>query len=237
MRAGIDTALYPYPGGPREPYTMLFLGSFRHTPNQVALDWFGNAVLPLIVAKLPRARLLVAGSDPPQRHAFHDPSNAIDLLGFVEDIQPLFSACALFVCPIRSGSGVRVKLLEAFANGIPVVSTRLGAEGLARADGEFCGLADDAESFAARAVELLQDSARASAMAARARKEVEDNWDMPVITRKLVCAIPGHPERQAACQRTLKPAYIGIYSQWGPHRPPMPGRLLARTNRCRKRSS
>ena len=94
---------------------MLFLGSFRHTPNQVALEWFARIVLPLIVGKLPYARLLVAGSDPPPRHAFADPAGAIELLGFVEDIQPLFSSCALFVCPIRSGSGVRVKLLEAFA--------------------------------------------------------------------------------------------------------------------------
>jgi glycosyltransferase involved in cell wall biosynthesis len=186
MRAGIDTGLYAFPGGPRNPYTMLFLGSFRHTPNQVALDWFARSVLPLIVKALPQTRLLVAGSDPPPRHAFADPANAIDLLGFVDDIQPLFASCALFVCPIRSGSGVRVKLLEAFASGIPVVSTYLGAEGLARVDGEFCSLADDAEGFAAKAIQLLKDSEIAGQMAARARTEVETNWDMAVITKKLV---------------------------------------------------
>jgi glycosyltransferase involved in cell wall biosynthesis len=186
LRAGIETSHYPYPGGPRDPYTMLFLGSFRHSPNQVALDWFARYVLPLIVEKIPRARLLVAGSDPPPRHAFPDPANAIDLMGFLPDIQPLFSRCAVFVCPIRSGSGVRVKLLEAFASGIPVVSTRLGAEGLAREDGEFCALADDAPAFAASVVALLQDADLAARMAARAREEVENNWDMEVITRRLV---------------------------------------------------
>jgi GT2 family glycosyltransferase/glycosyltransferase involved in cell wall biosynthesis len=186
VRAGIDTALYPFPGGPRKPYTMLFLGSFRHTPNQVALEWFRRSVLPLIVKALPQARLLVAGSDPPPRHAFIDPASAIDLLGFVEDIQPLFSACALFVCPILSGSGVRVKLLEAFASGIPVVSTYLGAEGLARVDGEFCSLADDPETFAAKTIQLLQDSEAAAQMAERARAEVEANWDMAVVTQRLV---------------------------------------------------
>jgi GT2 family glycosyltransferase/glycosyltransferase involved in cell wall biosynthesis len=186
MRAGIDSGIYPFPGGPREPYTMLFLGSFRHTPNQVALDWFARFVLPLIVAKLPRARLLVAGSDPPARHTFADPANAIDLLGFVEDIQPLFSSTALFVCPIRSGSGVRVKLLEAFASGIPVVSTTLGAEGLARVDGEFCALADDAAGFAEKTIRLLKDSELAGEMARRARAEVVENWDMAVITQRLV---------------------------------------------------
>ncbi|HWE51624.1 MAG TPA: glycosyltransferase [Bryobacteraceae bacterium] len=186
MRAGIDAGRYPFPGGPRVPYTMLFLGSFRHTPNQVALEWFGRSVLPLIVKALPQARLLVAGSDLPPRHAFSDPANAIELLGFVNDIQPLFSTCALFVCPIRSGSGVRVKLLEAFASGIPVVSTYIGAEGLARVDGEFCSLADDPEGFATKAIQLLEDSEAAAQLAERARTEVEANWDMAVITRRLV---------------------------------------------------
>jgi GT2 family glycosyltransferase len=186
MRAGIDTRAYSFPGGPRQPGTMLFLGSFRHTPNQVALEWFARFVLPLIVAKLPHARLLVAGSDPPARHTLSDPANAVELLGFVEDIQPLLSSCSVFVCPIRSGSGVRVKLLEAFATGIPVVSTTIGAEGLARVDGEFCALADDAPGFAAKVVQLLENCQLAHEMAARARQEVERNWDMEVVTRRLV---------------------------------------------------
>ncbi len=186
MRAGVDSSLYAYPGGPRTPRTMLFLGSFRHTPNQVALDWFTREVLPLVLTKIPDARLLVAGSDPPPRHAFHDPANAIDLLGFVDDIQPLFATSAIFICPIRSGSGVRVKLLEAFASGIPVVSTTLGAEGLARVDGEFCALADEPRAFADSVIRLLEDSAFATALAARARHEVETNWDMTVTTGRLV---------------------------------------------------
>jgi GT2 family glycosyltransferase/glycosyltransferase involved in cell wall biosynthesis len=185
LRAGIDSTAYAYPGGPREPFTMLFLGSFRHVPNQVALEWFTRHVLPMVLEQIPQAKLLVAGSDPPPRHGFPGPESAVELLGFVEDIQPLFSSCALFICPIRSGSGVRVKLLEAFATGIPVVSTYLGAEGLARTDGDFCGLADDEAGFANRIVRMLQDSALAGAMADRARREVEVNWDMATITRRL----------------------------------------------------
>jgi glycosyltransferase involved in cell wall biosynthesis len=81
---------------------------------------------------------------------------------------------------------VRVKLLEAFAAGIPVVSTKVGAEGLAVNDGEFCALADDPAAFAERVVQLLRDPERAAAMAERARAEVQANWDMGAITRKLV---------------------------------------------------
>ena len=108
------------------------------------------------------------------------------MLGFVESIQPLFSECAVFVCPIRSGSGVRVKLLEAFSSGIPVVSTFVGAEGFAQNNGEVCFLADDPTEFAARTTQLLKDPSMGEQMAVKARREVEANWDMPVITERLV---------------------------------------------------
>ena len=186
LRAGIASQQYEYPGGPRAPLTMLFLGSFRHMPNQIALEWFTREVLPLIVARSPGAKLLVAGSDPLPAHAYHDPLNAITMLGFVEDLNSVFAHNAVFICPIRSGSGVRVKLLEAFASGIPVVSTYIGAEGLARVDGEFCGLSDDPHGFAERVLQLFEDPSAGLAMAARARAEVEANWDMPVITARLL---------------------------------------------------
>ena len=155
FRAGIDHfAFTTFSCGGREPFTMLFLGSFRHLPNQEALHWFVKSVFPRVRAKEPRARLIVIGSDPPPRHSLPH-AEAIELAGFVEDVREPLGRYAVFVCPILSGSGVRVKLLEAFAAGIPVVSTRLGAEGLAAEDGEICALADDPESFAACVVELL----------------------------------------------------------------------------------
>ena len=120
------------------------------------MQWFVGNVLPLVLAEEPRARLVVVGSDPPPPHSLH-PAEAIDLIGFVEDIREPLDRYAVFVCPILSGSGVRVKLLEAFSAGIPVISTRLGAEGLADKDGELCALADDAPAFARRVLDLLRD--------------------------------------------------------------------------------
>ena len=112
--------------------------------------------------------------------------NKIDLIGFVDDVREPLKRYALFVCPILSGSGVRVKLLEAFAAGIPVVSTRLGAEGLADKDGDLCALADDAPSFAEHIVKLLRDPKTAAQMAERARAEVVAKRDMRVMTEQLV---------------------------------------------------
>ena len=186
LRAGIDTSRYQFRPAGREPMTMLFVGSFRHEPNRVAVEWFVREVLPLVLQRQPRARLVLVGSDSPAAHTFADFAGAIEMVGFVEDVRDPLARYSLFVCPILSGSGVRVKLLEAFAAGIPVVSTSVGAEGLARKDGQFCALADRPQEFADRVVELLENPKEAAALASRARAEVEANWDMANITARLV---------------------------------------------------
>ena len=185
LRAGIDTARYDFRTTGREPETMLFLGSFRHLPNKEALEWFTRKVLPQVVKMRPRARLIVIGSDPPPKHSLPELPNAIELHGFVEDVRKPLAEYAVFICPILSGSGVRVKLLEAFAAGIPVVSTTIGAEGLADLDGGICDLADEPADFAAKIVTLFDHPEKAEAMAGRARQHVLKNRDMRTITAQL----------------------------------------------------
>ena len=179
--------------------TMLFVGSFRHDPNRIAVDWFVRDVLPHILRQEPGAKLVIAGSDPPPPHAYADHAANLEMLGYVEDVRDPLARYSVFVCPILTGSGVRVKLLEAFAAGIPVVSTFVGAEGLASEDGAICALADDPAAFAARALDLLRNPEAAAQMAGRARAEVEMNWDMAAITRRLV---EGYREILAAKRAT-----------------------------------
>ena len=193
-RAGIDTSSYEFRLEGREPFTLLFLGSFRHLPNQEALNWFLRGVWPKLRAAEPRVRMIVVGSDPPPAHSIPD-DPAIELRGFVEDVREPLARYAVFLCPILSGSGVRVKLLEAFAAGIPVVSTRLGAEGLADKDGEICALADEPEAFAQAILALLGDQQKAGAMARRARGDVEANRDMRRMTERLVESYRAEVER------------------------------------------
>jgi glycosyltransferase involved in cell wall biosynthesis len=126
------------------------------------------------------------GSDVPPQHTYADRAPVIEIRGFVDDIREPLARYAVFVCPVRTGSGVRVKLLEAFSSGIPVVSTRIGAEGLARKDGELCFLADEAGLFADKVLEVFEGPHQAAEMAARARAEVAANWDMTTITERLV---------------------------------------------------
>jgi GT2 family glycosyltransferase/glycosyltransferase involved in cell wall biosynthesis len=185
LRAGIDTSRYEFRTAGREPYTMLFVGSFKHEPNRVAMEWFTGQVMPHILARQPKAKLVVAGSDPPPAHAFPDYAGSLELLGFVDDVRDVLAKYAVFVCPILNGSGVRVKLLEAYAAGMPVVSTAVGAEGLIGKEGEFCLTADDPAAFADKVAWLFENPEAAAAMTERARAEVEANWDMAAITRKL----------------------------------------------------
>ncbi len=186
LRAGITAAQYTPAFTGRRPYTLLFIGSFRHAPNVDALYWLVNQCMPRILAAEPRAKLTVIGSDPPPRYSLPDLGDAIDLRGYADDILTPLAEHAIFVCPILSGSGIRVKLMESFACGIPVVSTRIGAEGLAFTDGDTCRLADTPEAFAQAVIDLLADSAAAEAMARRARHEIETKWDMPTCTARLV---------------------------------------------------
>jgi GT2 family glycosyltransferase/glycosyltransferase involved in cell wall biosynthesis len=189
LRAGIDTSRYQPRYEGREPMTMLFLGSFRHQPNLEALEWFSQRVMPRVLGRCPRARLIIIGSDPPPRHMLPDFAAAVEMVGPVEDVREPLARYAVFLCPILSGSGVRVKLLEAFAAGIPVVSTRLGAEGLAKADGDVCALADSPDEFAARVADLLEHPEKAEAMSRRARAEVEAHRDIRVMAQRLEASL------------------------------------------------
>ena len=185
-RAGIATARYDFHANHRERETMLFLGSFRHPPNREGLNWFAQKALPLVLQAKPHARLVIVGAEPPPRHSLPDLPDNIELRGFVDDVREPLGRYAVFVCPILSGSGMRVKLLEAFAAGIPVVSTFLGAEGLSGTDGEICALADDAAAFAQKIIGLFDQPEESCKLACRAREHVVATRDMRVLTERLV---------------------------------------------------
>jgi GT2 family glycosyltransferase/glycosyltransferase involved in cell wall biosynthesis len=185
LRACIDTRGYIYPRGPVERDTILFIGSARHEPNRAGVDWFVRYVLPSIIARRPNVRFDLVGFDAQLCPDYaHHPN--IRMLGTVANVKPLLATRAITACPILSGSGVRVKLLEAFAAGTPAVSTRIGCEGLADKDGEFCAIADEPAEFADRVWQLLEHPDQGDAMAQRARREVEENWDSERVTTRLV---------------------------------------------------
>lgn len=186
VRAGIDVERFPFTSTGRVAHTMLFLGSFRHPPNRAAMEWFLDNVMPLVLQECPDARLKIIGSGAPPNHMLPLYNGAVELAGYVEDLRQPMAEAAVFICPILSGSGVRVKLLEAFAAGIPVVSTRVGAEGLTRGeDGDVCAVGDTPQEFAQRILQFFARPEDAAAMAWRARRHVEAHHHMPALAKQL----------------------------------------------------
>jgi GT2 family glycosyltransferase/glycosyltransferase involved in cell wall biosynthesis len=186
VRAGMDLSRFKFQPYGRQPCTMLFLGSFRHKPNLEALEWFLDGVMPRVLERYRDARLRVLGSDPPPRGTLPDFNGAVSFDGFVPDLTTPLAESAVFVCPILSGSGVRMKLQESFAAGIPSVSTTLGAEGLGAEDGLYCRLADDHDRFAQAVIDVFEHPEEAAQMARRARLFIEESRGLVPMTQRLM---------------------------------------------------
>jgi glycosyltransferase involved in cell wall biosynthesis len=146
-------------------------------PNIEALRSLVREMLPRLRQACPEAELVVAGAEANAEVEQLVRAEGVRYLGRVAEIREPLTRYSVFVCPIFSGSGVRVKILEAFAAGIPVISTPLGAEGLGCQDGRELLLARDGPEFAVATVALFNDPARAAAMARQARQTAEQKWD------------------------------------------------------------
>ncbi len=136
--------------------TLLLPGFFWYGPNSDAATWLATAIAPRVRMKVPGARVRLVGLVPPWLARLDDPP-AFTVVGHVDSMEPELCSADLVAVPIRFGSGTRVKILEAFAHRIPVVSTTLGAEGLGAEDGRHLLLSDDADGFAANCVRLLEE--------------------------------------------------------------------------------
>lgn len=166
---GVDTEFFrPSGREARRPHELVFTGSMDWLPNEDAIRFFAEQVLPLVRRAVPGVSLTVVGRNPSpwlEELGRRDPSVAVT--GRVEDVRPYMERAAVYVVPIRVGGGTRLKIYEAMAMEKPVVSTTIGAEGLPVRDGEEVCIADGAEAFAAAVVRLLEDEAEAHALGGR----------------------------------------------------------------------
>jgi glycosyltransferase involved in cell wall biosynthesis len=173
---GVDIAEFSPPKSPGEPGTILFTGLMSYYPNQQAIRWFLSEVFPLILKKVPDAKLIVAGARPPA-WLLHKRSAVVEVTDAVPDMRPYFERARVVIAPLMIGGGTRVKILEAQAMSRPVVSTTLGAEGIDGRDGHTILLADQPASFAAQVSRLLTDSDFAAEMGANGRRHVARFYD------------------------------------------------------------
>lgn len=160
-----------------QSFTVLFTGKMDFRPNIDAALWFGREIWPQIRERRSGATWGIVGKAPHPRldALLSDPT--ITIVGQVPDIRPYFHAAEVYVIPLRMGGGTRFKLLEAFAAGAPVVSTRIGAEGVPVKPGAELLLADDPAQFAAAVVRLLDDKELRSQMHRAGMELVQRSFD------------------------------------------------------------
>jgi glycosyltransferase involved in cell wall biosynthesis len=156
-----------------------------YAPNVDAAAWFVRQIFPSVLRRVPEARLLLVGHDTYHRARPLADGDRIVATGSVADVAPLVAQSTVSVAPIRVGSGTRVKILEALALGVPVVSTTLGAEGLDLMPGREILLADEAERFADQVVRLLTDGVARDALAEAGRAAVESAYSWDAIEQRL----------------------------------------------------
>lgn len=135
-----------------ERQNFLFIGNFGHTANLDGLKWYFDHIWSHVLKKLPHARTILLGNALPKEQFCVYPQ--IDIVGFAADPSSYFHNAKVFICPLRWGAGVKGKIAQALAFGLPVVTTSIGAEGMHLTDKEHALIADDPEDFAKKLVRL-----------------------------------------------------------------------------------
>lgn len=155
--------------------TMLFVGGMHWPPNSDAVSWFGKEVYPLIKAKCPDAGFTAVGKQPPE--ALATMGNQVFASGYVKNLDDYWASATVFVVPLRAGGGMRVKILDAWARGIPVVSTTIGAEGITYQPGKDILISDNAEGFAQAVTNILSDEDLSRELSYHGRQTLETFYD------------------------------------------------------------
>jgi len=135
---------------------MIFLGGFQHTPNIDAVEYLVHDIWPKIKQEIPELKLYIIGSSPTE-NIKKLASDDIIVTGFVKDLGKFYKECKLMLAPIRYGAGVKGKITQSLAMGLPVITTTLGVEGIKLVDGKHCMIADSEADFAKKAIQVYSD--------------------------------------------------------------------------------
>lgn len=178
----VDTAkLQPIQRQP-DSKNIVTLGTLHYPPNADGIRWFFTEVFPLVRQRVPDATLTIIGNHPPQDFldlAARDPK--IKVTGYVPELPPYLEKSALMVVPVRAGGGMRVRILEAFAYAMPIVTTTIGLEGIQAELERDVLVADTAADFAERVSDLLENPANQEALSRNGRRLAETKYDWQVV--------------------------------------------------------
>jgi glycosyltransferase involved in cell wall biosynthesis len=173
------------------PYTsctnILAIGSLHYPPNADGIIWFVREVFPQIRKQIPAAKLIVIGKSPPSKlvSLADSMSEAISVAGYVPDLQPYLDSSQVMVVPVRAGGGMRVRILEGLAWGIPMVTTSIGLEGIDAVPGQDILVANDKYGFAEAVSSLLKSESLRNQISENGLKVVHERYDWQIVMREL----------------------------------------------------
>jgi polysaccharide biosynthesis protein PslH len=179
----LDVTRLPFLASPseREAAEIVFTGTMDYRPNVDAATWFCAEVWPRVLSLVPEARFTIVGRDPSLAVRQLAQQHGVEVTGAVPDVGPFLRRATVYVVPMRMGGGVRFKVLEALAAGLPVVSTTMGATGVDLTPGVHALLADQPDEMALTIVRLFQRPEERLAMAKAGRELVADRFDWAVV--------------------------------------------------------
>lgn len=161
------------------PHRVTFLGGLHWPPNAAGIVWFAREVWPSVRAAAPELTLTVIGKSPPGEllSAAAEPGSRIEVTGYVDDPRPYLAETAAFVVPLHAGGGMRVKIVEAWLWGLPIVSTTIGAEGINYTAGVDLVIADGPAQFAEAVIDVMSKPHWAASLAASGRRTAEASYN------------------------------------------------------------
>ncbi len=184
---GVDTErIRPVKRAPGS-MNILTLGTLHYPPNADGVRWFAREVFPQVRERAPAACLTIVGKNPPKdfmQMAEEDPQH-MTVTGYVPELEPYFEQAALVVVPVRAGGGMRVRILEAFARGMPAVTTTVGLEGIEAEPGKEILVEDTSQRFADAVVKVLGDAGLQEHLAQNGRRLAETRYDFRVVLQEL----------------------------------------------------
>lgn len=164
---------------------VMILGQYAYEPNRIGAEYFIDQVWGRIYSELPEARLIVAGPGPEHIRQFGSPPPGVEFTGFVNDLETLYKSIRVVVCPVLSGGGTRVKLIEAAAFTKPILSTTIGAEGLDFENGKQLLVRDEPQKMTEACIALLTDDTLANRLATASHKATKENYERSEVAKKI----------------------------------------------------
>lgn len=182
--SGVDASYFLPLKIKEEPCSIISVGSMDWLPNVEGILWFYKEVFPLIKEIIPEAKLYIVGKNPPG-YIKKLRSEYIIVSGFVEDVRGIMAKCQVFIVPLKTGSGMRIKILNALAMGRPIVSTSIGCEGIEVQNGKNICIANTREEFAQGVIELMKNESIRKRLGEEGIKLVKEKYKWEQIAEKI----------------------------------------------------